>query len=199
MTASRLLCVAQDDSSVVPELALLWPLLGRRIAFHRRLVDITRSVKAALLLSQMIYWTRHGRDIAARDGWFHKTARQWELETALTAREQAHAKKKLLALDLIEERLSGAPALLHFRLVPERLAALVAQLLGRPAAHLDWADGNVVFDLLGPPLAYHRALGRAPTAREKEIALRHVAGGAVETWAEFHQAIFASVDFRYLE
>ena len=41
----------------------LWPLLGRHIAFHRRLVDLTASVKAAVLLSQSIYWTRHGRDI----------------------------------------------------------------------------------------------------------------------------------------
>ncbi|MGE5721007.1 MAG: hypothetical protein ACM3YM_00975, partial [Sphingomonadales bacterium] len=45
-------------------LSLIWPLLGRHIAFHRRLVDLTASVKAALLLSQSIYWTRHGRDIA---------------------------------------------------------------------------------------------------------------------------------------
>jgi hypothetical protein len=34
---------------------------GRHIAFHRRLVDLTASVKAALLLSQSIYWTRHGQ------------------------------------------------------------------------------------------------------------------------------------------
>jgi len=61
-------------------LTTIWPLLGRHIAFHRRLVDLTGNVKAALLLSQAVYWTRHGRDIAQRDGWFHKTAEQWELE-----------------------------------------------------------------------------------------------------------------------
>ena len=42
-------------------LATIWPLLGRHIAFHRRLVDLTGNVKAALLLSQAVYWTRHGR------------------------------------------------------------------------------------------------------------------------------------------
>ncbi|MDP3072793.1 MAG: DUF1553 domain-containing protein [Opitutaceae bacterium] len=46
--------------------------------------------------------------------------------------------------------------------------------------------------------AYRRALGRGPTAREKAIALRHLAVGSPETWTEFHQALFASVDFRYL-
>ena len=54
------------------ELAIIWPLLGRHIAFHRRLVDLTANVKAALILSQAIYWTRHGRDIAMNDGWLHR-------------------------------------------------------------------------------------------------------------------------------
>ncbi|MBL9186566.1 MAG: DUF1553 domain-containing protein [Opitutaceae bacterium] len=47
-------------------------------------------------------------------------------------------------------------------------------------------------------LAYRRTLGRAPTAGEKQIALRHVADASTEAWTEFHQALFASVDFRYL-
>ena len=64
-------------------LSVIWPLLGRHIAFHRRLVDLTSSVKAALLLSQSAYWTRHGRDIAQTGGWFHKTTEQWEMETGL--------------------------------------------------------------------------------------------------------------------
>ena len=72
-------------------LTTIWPLLGRHIAFHRRLVDLTGNVKAALLLSQAVYWTRHGRDIAQRDGWFHKTAEQWELELGLAASEQQSA------------------------------------------------------------------------------------------------------------
>ncbi len=46
--------------------------------------------------------------------------------------------------------------------------------------------------------AYRRIVGRAPTAREKDIALRHVADSSVETWSELHQALFESIDFRYL-
>ena len=78
-------------------LTTLWPLLGRHIAFHRRLVDLTGNVKAALLLSQAVYWTRHGRDIAQRGGWFHKTAEQWELELGLSPREQTSARELLRA------------------------------------------------------------------------------------------------------
>lgn len=50
--------------------------------------------------------------------------------------------------------------------------------------------------------AYHTALGRAPTANERSLAqtfLRTAGGDApVEAWAQLHQALFASVDFRYL-
>ncbi len=76
MKDSRLTTVAEDtqrSTRLAEELAIVWPLLGRHIAFHRRLVDLTASVKAALLLSQTIYWTRHGKDIARTGGWFYKT------------------------------------------------------------------------------------------------------------------------------
>ena len=69
------------------ELAIVWRLLGRQIAFHRRLVDLTASAKAALFLSQAIYWTRRGRGIAQNGGWFYKTIGQWEMETGLSAKE----------------------------------------------------------------------------------------------------------------
>jgi hypothetical protein len=52
-------------------------------------------------------------------------------------------------------------------------------------------------------LAYREALGRAPTVKERTLAaefLRTAGGDApVEAWAQLHQAIFASVDFRYLD
>ena len=136
----------------------LWPLLGRHIAFHRRLVDLTASVKAAVLLSQSIYWTRHGRDIDEAGGWFLKTTGQWRMETGLSAREQDTAREVLRDLAIIEEQRIGFPARLHFRLCLDQLDALLSDRLGRPAGLLDWADGAAVAELLGPSLAYHRRL-----------------------------------------
>jgi hypothetical protein len=95
-------------------LATLWPLLGRHIAFHRRLVDLTANVKAALLLSQTIYWTRHGRDIVQTGGWFLKTTEQWQMETGLSAREQSAARDVLRELAILNEQRVGIPARLHF-------------------------------------------------------------------------------------
>jgi hypothetical protein len=142
-------------------LEAIWPLLGRHVAFHRRLVDVTANVKSALLLSQAIYWTRQGRDIALRDGWFHKTAGHWELELGLSAREQTSAREVLRMLALLDEQRLGLPARLHFRLNLEELGRRLAELVDArllTAPDTDWHDRMLIAELLGPAVVFHRAL-----------------------------------------
>ena len=128
-------------------MALVWPLLGRQIAFHRRLVDLTESVKAALLLSQAIYWTRHGRDIARSGGWFYKTSGQWEIETGLSTKEQASARQILRRLAILNEQRVGVPAKLHFRLALDQLGASLSEVIGMRTFRVDWDDGAMVAEL----------------------------------------------------
>jgi hypothetical protein len=140
------------------ELAIIWPLLGRQIAFHRSLVDLTASVKAALLLSQAIYWTRRGRDIAQSLGWFYKTIGQWEMETGLSTKEQMGARQILRRLAILDEQRAGVPAKLHFRLDLDQLGVLLSDRIGMRTSCVDWEDGTLVAELLGPALSYHRTL-----------------------------------------
>jgi len=139
-------------------LSVIWSLLGRHIAFHRRLVDLTDNVKAALLLSQSIYWTRRGRDIDLNGGWFHKTTEQWSWETGLSAKEQSSARGALKVLDLVDERRLGIPARLHFRLNTEQLGSLLAGRIAGDPRTADWNDMVLLAEMLGPSVAYHRAL-----------------------------------------
>jgi len=139
-------------------LSVIWPLLGRHIAFHRRLVDLTSSVKAALLLSQSVYWTRHGRDIAQTGGWFHKTSEQWEMETGLSAKEQASAREVLRGLALLDDQRMGIPARLHFRLNVDELGMRLADRIACHPHAADWSDRVVLAELLGPSVAFHRTL-----------------------------------------
>ena len=87
MRERRFAAQARNDTwqagTQIRDLAIIWPLLGRHIAFHRRLVDLTANVKAALLLSQTIYWTRHGRDIALEphEGQRPEAAPDWRRRT----------------------------------------------------------------------------------------------------------------------
>jgi hypothetical protein len=50
--------------------------------------------------------------------------------------------------------------------------------------------------------AYRWTLGRLPTPAERELAVRFVAGASgvrsEEAWAMVFQALFSSVDFRYV-
>jgi len=149
---------AVEASTCAEPLPIIWPLLGRHIAFHRRLVDLTGSVKAALLLSQSIYWTRRGRDIARSGGWFHKTAEQWTWETCLSPREQGSARDVLRGLSFLEERRLGVPARGHFRLDLDQLGHRLSARIAADPRSIDWHDMVVVAELLGPAVAYHRTL-----------------------------------------
>lgn len=51
-------------------------------------------------------------------------------ETGLSRREQDHARKLGLSLGILEEKLAGCPATLHFRLNIERALELVAEFIG---------------------------------------------------------------------
>jgi len=141
-----------------PRLARLWPLLGRCIAFHERLVDVTGSVKASLMLSQAIYWTRHGRDVRDRDGWFFKTMPQWQHETGLSRHEQVQARAILRRVGLMQEQKSGLPAKPFFRVDGQRLSALLCEHMECQTGAVNWDDGEQVSRLLGPVQSFHRSL-----------------------------------------
>jgi hypothetical protein len=100
-------------------MAIYWKtLLTRPIAFHPPLAEISGSVTAGILLSQMVYWSTRTKN---KDGWFYKTREDWKQETALTRREQETARKMLKERGLIEEALRGVPATLHFRVLDENV------------------------------------------------------------------------------
>jgi hypothetical protein len=158
------LCIAAGEASPwesptnVDPLPIILSLLGRHIAFHRRLVDLTDSVKAALLLSQSIYWTRRGRDVAQNGGWFHKTTEQWTWETGLTPKEQRIARDALKNLALVDERRMGVPPRVHFRLQTEQLGNCLSEWNTAAPRRVNWQDAVMVAKMLGPSVAYHRTL-----------------------------------------
>ena len=98
--------------------------LQHPIAYHRVLASVGGSASAGLFLSQCWYLTIRTTD---RDMWWSRTQAEWETETGLSRREQETARKKLKARGLLEERKSGVPAKLYFRLNLKILAQLIEQ------------------------------------------------------------------------
>ena len=108
---------------------------GRTIAVYKCLITVAGSVKAAVFLSQLVYWTRHGRDTAAAQGWIFKSVAQMFEETGLSEREQGTCKKKLLERGLIEtryQRFGFAKSRLELRLNLKKLARAVCTANGVP-------------------------------------------------------------------
>jgi hypothetical protein len=118
-------------------------LLDRPIAFHRLFVQLTGSVTAALMLSQALYWQKRCPSDDGRDaGWWYKSRDDWSEETGLTRREQETARKKLVSLGLLQERLAGNPARLWYFLDGTKLTNLLGGLRPTRWAELDHLDGT---------------------------------------------------------
>ena len=100
---------------------------NRPIAIYKGLVDRLGCVKSALLLSQMIYWTRKGVNVERDDGWFFKTVEEMMFETGLSRKEQLTAKGKLKALGILDFKMAGVPAVPYYRLNLKGLTQFVVQ------------------------------------------------------------------------
>lgn len=97
-------------------------VLDRPIAFNPSFKKITGSTNAALLLSQAFYWTKRTKDI---EGWFYKTRDEWMEETGLTEAELDGAREKCRLAGVIEEKLKGVPATIHYRVVKAKVYLLL--------------------------------------------------------------------------
>jgi hypothetical protein len=112
------------EMSAVIEVELLKTILKRPIAFHRVFAEIGGGVAAGLMLSQAWYWSQRTDD---PNGWFWKTAQDWQEETALTRREQEGARRSLRATGFWQEERRGVPAKLFFRIDVKKLAASLSR------------------------------------------------------------------------
>ncbi len=87
--------------------------IGRNAVRYRpQLALACGDAKAALLLSQAVYW----HFIQAKSGKtsFWKTEAEWTREIGLTRREQETARKKLRELGFITEAKHGPPYHVHY-------------------------------------------------------------------------------------
>lgn len=103
--------------------------MDRPIAFHRAFVPFA-GVTGALFLSQALYWTKRTSD---PDGWFYKTASDWEQETGLTRREQETVRKRLISLGILKEQKRGIPCKLYYRICLESLETRMVVRLAESA------------------------------------------------------------------
>ena len=109
-------------------------LADRHISFHPAFVDLTGSIRGALLLSQAVYWQSRTRDI---NGWFYKRASEWNEETRLTRKNFEGARRECAAY--LEYEARGIPRTTFYRVKLEALETALAALIVHPVEK----DGRV--------------------------------------------------------
>ncbi|MBU9363476.1 hypothetical protein [Burkholderia multivorans] len=152
-----------DSLPYLGEFEDLWFALKpyRPIAFGTRLARITGRPKDAMLLSQLVYWTRRGRDVGGNGGWVHKTREHWFAETGLSREEQENARRRLRDRAFVTEWRGGRPACLHYRLDVRAMSTAVranCRMVGPLPASIEAirTDEGALQELLGPTVAFRR-------------------------------------------
>lgn len=97
------------------------------LTIPRAFIDYTRSLDAALLLSQILYWS----DRADPDGWFYKSYADWEYETTLGEYEVRKAINLFKTNGLVTtkiQKVNGNPTL-HYKFHGDRFSDSFLQFL----------------------------------------------------------------------
>lgn len=100
---------------------ILKVLSTRPVLYNPDLAKALKSVKASILLSQLLYWNGKGKDI----NWIYKTIQEIYDETALSREEQDTAIRICKAAKVIKIKLAGVPATRHFKIDIEKITELI--------------------------------------------------------------------------
>lgn len=105
-----------------PLLRTLISMTGQNnvITVHRPFVEFTGTLEAAMMLSQLLYWTPRS---TMEDGWIAKSDQDWKNELCLARYSSRSATKTLIDMGLIETKIKkfrGAPTT-HYRVIWEKL------------------------------------------------------------------------------
>ena len=119
-------------------------VLGSPVAYYAAFAQALGGVEAGVFASQFFYWHGKGHD---PDGWVYKTQAEIEEETGLTRRNQETARKRLRECGVLEERYTGMPAKLYYRLNIDVLFELMnrrfmSEVLGEDVSGADGDQGG---------------------------------------------------------
>lgn len=112
----------QNDMILVSKRALC-SILGDYTQYYVEFTRALGDVSAGVFASKFFSWAGKGKD---PNGWIYKTQSQIEEETGLTRKNQETARRILRERGLLEEKLSGVPAKLHYRVNIDGLFDLVS-------------------------------------------------------------------------
>lgn len=97
-----------------------WPSLARKVG----------GVKAAVMLSQLLYW--NGDKSVQERGWILKSVEDLENETGLNKLEQQTARRILQNSGILVCKLHGVPRIWHYQVDADRLGEILIGTVSHP-------------------------------------------------------------------
>jgi len=103
------------------EIKILFDELNEKpIVYHKIYAQITNSITAGLLLSQIVYW-----DKTMKGNEFYKTDKDWCKELSMGKYELKGAKQKLSELKIVNLKRKSIPAKTYYKLNKDYLIRLI--------------------------------------------------------------------------
>jgi len=97
------------------------------LTIPRIYIDLTGDHISALFLSQCVYWSDRGRD-----GWFYKSASEWEDELGLSSYQVRRCIKSLAAYIQTDVRKANGAPTTHYKVDFEELRKSIVEKLNNP-------------------------------------------------------------------
>lgn len=97
---------------------------GRVVSYHPRLARLVGGVKAAVLLSQLLFHYC-SKPVRERGGWLLKSVDEMEDETGLNKVEQKNARRSLMELGVVNCELRGVPRIWRYQVDLDKLSEVI--------------------------------------------------------------------------
>ena len=99
------------------------------LTIPRIFIDLTGDLKAALFLSQCVYWSDRGK---RPDGSFYKTHEEWKEETGLTRHEVDRCREKVADFVTTEIHRANSKPTVHYYVNVIAIASAIGVMLSAP-------------------------------------------------------------------
>ena len=134
----------RTNSAKQPELRWCKPRIGARaysFLFYPQLMDACGgNLAAAVMLSRAIQLGTLKQKQKKRsdpNGWFWKSAKDWQLETGISKKMQIHARKILVEHRLMSEKPGGKDGAIQFKVNREKIESIVPGVCRKGTAEED--------------------------------------------------------------
>ncbi len=161
MSAQRQADFFPDRAQIRSAVSTVSALSQQYLWFYPRLIPMAGGHKGALVLSNMLHWTRLlSVKAPEREGWIWKTQAEWAQDTGLSRHELDAAIGELRKQRLLQVIKRGMPARTFYQLQIQALGDTLARELNIPPGRFEWtwANSAAMVQLLGRPTAFYTRL-----------------------------------------